>query len=55
MVATIIESVNHMAPHRSSCNQSTPIDECGGSTKEHSEGVNLELQGEEEELKQELQ
>jgi len=34
------------------CDQSTLIVECGEANKDHSEGVSLELQGGEEELKQ---
>ncbi|XP_057720347.1 uncharacterized protein LOC130934834 [Arachis stenosperma] len=55
MVATMAEAINNMASHLSSCIPSTPIDKCGGSTKEHSDGVNLKFQGEEDELKQEVQ
>ncbi|RYR53505.1 hypothetical protein Ahy_A06g028660 [Arachis hypogaea] len=50
MMATITEAVHHLVSLRL-CDQSTPIDECGRSTKECKEEKNLELQGEEEELK----
>ncbi|RYQ98535.1 hypothetical protein Ahy_B07g086274 isoform E [Arachis hypogaea] len=53
-MATITKAVHHLFSLRS-CDQSTPIDKCGGLTKEHSEEVNLELQGKEDRLKQELQ
>ncbi|KAL4371733.1 hypothetical protein AHAS_Ahas06G0195300 [Arachis hypogaea] len=49
MMATITEAVHHLVSLRL-CDQSTPIDECGRSTKECKEEKNLELQGEEEEL-----
>jgi len=52
----LVEAVSNMASSRLSLsNQGTPIDECGEAPKEHSEGVSLELQGEEEELKQGVQ
>ncbi|KAL4329603.1 hypothetical protein AHAS_Ahas13G0316600 [Arachis hypogaea] len=53
-MATIAEAVNQLVSLRS-CNQETPINECGGSTEKCNEKENLELQGEEKELEHELQ
>ncbi|QHN96198.1 uncharacterized protein DS421_18g616390 [Arachis hypogaea] len=55
-MAIIAEAVSNMVSSRLSlCDQGTPIVECGEATKELSGEVILELQGEEEELKQEVQ
>ena len=48
----MVEAVNHLTSHLSSCTISTPIVECRETIKELSEGMNLKLQGDEGELKQ---
>ncbi|RTK47808.1 hypothetical protein DRJ87_15695, partial [Enterococcus faecalis] len=54
-MAIMVEAIGNIVSSRLSlCDQGTPIVECGEATKELSEGVNLKLQGEEEELKKEV-
>ncbi|XP_057734321.1 uncharacterized protein LOC130949685 [Arachis stenosperma] len=52
-MAILVEAVSNMASSQLS-NQRTLIDECGEATEELSEEVSLELQDEEDELKQGL-
>ncbi|RYR48940.1 hypothetical protein Ahy_A07g035070 [Arachis hypogaea] len=55
-MAIMVEAISNMISSRLSlCNQGASIVECGEATKELSEGVNLKLHREEEELKQEIQ
>ncbi|RYQ96229.1 hypothetical protein Ahy_B08g091901 [Arachis hypogaea] len=54
-VAGIVEAVSHLTSHLSSCIISPPLGDHGEAIKEHNEEVNLELHGEEGELKQEAQ
>ncbi|RYR32078.1 hypothetical protein Ahy_B01g057071 [Arachis hypogaea] len=54
-VVGIVEAVDHLTSYLSSCAISTPTVECGETTQELSEDMNMELHGEEEELKQEAQ
>jgi len=44
--------VNHLTSHLSSCTLSTSIVGCRETIKEPSEGVNLKVHGEEEELRE---
>jgi len=53
-VATLTEVMNHVVSLCSNI-QDTSIVECGGLIEEHNEKENLELQGEGEELRQEVQ
>nr|XP_025692865.1 uncharacterized protein LOC112795128 [Arachis hypogaea] len=51
----MVKAIDNMASHLSLYDQGTPIIFCGEEIKEHRERVNLELQDEEEELRQEVQ